>query len=148
MQIPLKRSALVLGAVALMSSLPAQAADDMCFEKAQNQSQMTECAVNAWKRADGELNTLYRQMQARLKDDRKASGLLVDAHRKWLAYRDAECAFQTVGTAGGSINAMNLNNCLAEVTRGRVTDFHNALACGQASGEQGASECAVPRAGR
>lgn len=123
----------------------AHAADDMCFEKARNQTQMTACAADALKRADRELNQLYRQMEDRLKGDDTTRQLLVDAQRKWIGFRDSECAFTTVRTAGGSINAMNMNNCLAERTRNRVIELQNHLACGKGADEQTALECAVPR---
>lgn len=121
------------------------ASDDPCFEKARTQAQLSACAAEALKRNDQELNRLYRQMQNRLKGDDSTARLLTEAQRKWLAFRDAECAFTTVRTAGGSVNAMNTSNCLAELTRGRATELQNHLSCGQGADEQTALECAVPR---
>ncbi|MGB3068677.1 MAG: lysozyme inhibitor LprI family protein [Ottowia sp.] len=130
----------------LSASLPwaVLAADDPCFEKAQTQAQLNECAFNSWKRADVELNHLYQQMGDRLHSDQKARQLLVDTQRKWLSFRDAECAFQTMRSAGGSIQPMLERSCLADLTRVRITDFQNQLACAKAAGEQGASDCAIP----
>lgn len=123
----------------------AHAADDLCFEKAQNQSQLNACAAEALKRNDQELNRLYRQMQARLDDDAKTRQLLIDSQRKWIAFRDAECAFTTTRSAGGSIHAMHQDGCLAELTRNRVIELENHLACGKGADEQTALECALPR---
>ena len=123
----------------------ARAADDLCFEKAQTQAQLTACAADALKRNDQELNRLYRQMQDRLKGDDTTGHLLADAQRRWIAFRDAECSFTTVRTAGGSINAMNTNSCLAELTRHRAIELQNHLACGKGADEQTALECALPR---
>jgi len=123
----------------------AHAADDPCFEKAQNQSQLTACAAEALKRQDQELNRLYQQMLERVKGDAGTRRLLTDAQRKWIAFRDAECAFTTVRTAGGSINAMNVDNCLAELIRSRAAELQNHLACGKGADEQTAQECALPR---
>ena len=52
---------------------------------------------NAYKKADAELNVLYRQITARLKDDKATTELLVAAQRAWVAFRDAECAFSASG---------------------------------------------------
>lgn len=139
----MKKSLLIASILSLGAA--AHAADDMCFEKAQNQSQLTACAADALKRQDQELNRLYQQMQDRLKGNADTRRLLTDSQRKWIAFRNAECAFTTVRTAGGSINAMNTNNCLAELTRNRVTELQNHLACGKGADEQTAQECALPR---
>ena len=123
----------------------AHAADDPCYEKAQTQAQLTACAADALKRQDQELNRLYKQMQGRLKGDDKARQLLTTAQRKWVAFRDAECSFTTLRSAGGSINAMEQNNCLADLTRNRATELQNHLACGKDTDEQTAQGCALPR---
>ncbi|MGF6212621.1 lysozyme inhibitor LprI family protein [Comamonas sp. 4034] len=124
------------------------ASDDICFEKAQTQSQLNECAAGALKLADSELNALYRRMQDRLKDDSSTKTLLIDAQRKWLGFRDSECSFAAVRSAGGSSHAMQVNACLTELTRTRVMELQNHLACGRGAGEQEAMQCALPRAGR
>lgn len=141
-------SKLLLAAASAALPWAAWAADDPCFEKAQTQAQLNECAFNSWKRADVELNHLYQQMGDRLRGDQKARQLLVDAQRKWLSFRDAECTFQTMRSAGGSIQPMRERSCLADLTRARVIDFQNQLACAKAAGEQGASDCAIPPASR
>lgn len=133
----------VFGIAGLGASV--HAADDMCFEKAQTQSQLTACADQALKREDEELNRLYKQMQNRLKGDDDTRRLLTNSQRKWIAFRDAECAFATVRTAGGSINTMNVNNCLTALTRNRAIELQNHLACAKGADEQTAQECALPR---
>lgn len=125
----------------------AQASSDMCFEKAQTQAQLNECAAIALKSADDELNTLYRRMQARLSNDPPTKALLIDAERKWLIFRDAECKFSAVRSSGGSMHAMQVNDCLTELTRTRVIELQNHLACGRGTEGEG-SQCALPRSGR
>jgi len=136
------KSLLTLAAAAL--PWVAQASDDPCFEKAQTQAQLNECAFNAWKRTDMELNHLYQQMGDRLRGDDQARRMLVDAQRKWLSFRDSECAFQTLRTVGASVQPLRQNSCLADLTRNRVTDFQNLLACTRGGGEQATSECSIP----
>jgi len=145
MRIPAVHLAQALGIA--MFVLPASArADEACYDKAQTQAQLTECSAKDLKQADDRLNRLYKEMQARLKGDEETLKLLVDAQRKWLVFRDAECTLQTVRTAGGSINAMNFNGCLAGLTQARARDLQNHLDCGRQSGEQEAAGCAIPRA--
>jgi len=54
-------------------------------------------------------------------------------------------AFAAVRSEGGSIHAMNVNSCLAELTRNRVIELQNHLACGKGADEQSALDCAMPR---
>ena len=96
----------------------------------------------AYQRADADLNRLYQLMTARLSTDDVARKRLVDAQRKWLQFRDAERAFQTIRTVGGSIQPMNVSSCLTDLTRERVTDLQKHLDCARVMGEGGA--CAVP----
>ena len=123
----------------------AHASDDVCFEKAQTQSQLTTCAADALKRQDQELNRLYQQMQSRLKGDDSAKRLLIAAQRQWIAFRDAECGFTAMRSTGSSMHAMEANLCLADLTRDRVNQLENHLACGKGADEQTALNCAVPR---
>ncbi|ARU05652.1 hypothetical protein CCO03_14010 [Comamonas serinivorans] len=125
----------------------AHASSDMCYERAQTQAQLNECAAIALKGADDELNALYKQMQGRLQGDSMTRGLLLDAERKWLAFRDAECRFASIRSVDGSLHAMQVNDCLTDMTRTRVIELQNHLACGR-GGEQTASQCALPRAKR
>ena len=133
------------GAAGLSAALALQAAyaaDDPCFQKAQSQAALNQCASAAYQRADADLNRLYQLMTARLSTDDAARKRLVDAQRKWLQFRDAECAFQTVRTVGGSVQPMNVSSCLTDLTRERVTDLQKHLDCARVMGEGGA--CAVP----
>lgn len=142
-QVILFKKALFLSALGLAAA--ANAADDMCFEKAQNQSQLTACSFEALKRQDQELNRLYQQAQNRLKGDEPARRLLTAAQRQWIAFRDAECGFATMRSADGSMYAMTMNSCLADMTRDRVIQLNNYLACGKGADEQTRLNCAVLR---
>ncbi|SCB07832.1 lysozyme inhibitor LprI family protein [Rhizobium multihospitium] len=134
-----------LAAVTVLSS-PVVHADEACYKKAHSQAELTECSQNDLKQVDGQLNKLYKEMEARLKGDDDTTKLLVDAQKKWVVFRDAECALTTVRTAGGSINAMNFNACLTGLTQSRVKDFQNYLSCSKQSGDQDDDDCSVPAA--
>lgn len=138
-------SAMTFGIVAILSS-SAALADDACYQKAQSQSELTECSQNDLKQVDEQLNKLYKEMETRLKGDGDTIKLLIDAQKKWVVFRDAECTLTTVRTAGGSINAMNFNVCLTGLTQSRVKDFQNYLSCSKQSGDQGDDDCTIPAA--
>jgi uncharacterized protein YecT (DUF1311 family) len=95
----------------------------------------------AFKKSDKKLNELYKQIEARLNDDADTKKLLVQAQRDWIKFRDAECAFQTTGAAGGSMMPMLLAQCMDSLTQSRVKDFEGYLRC-----EEGDMSCPVPAA--
>lgn len=132
-------------ALLLLFTASAQASTDMCYERAQSQAQLNECSANALKTADDELNALYRRMQDRLRSDSQTKALLVDTERRWMSFRDSECAFSAVRSSGGSMHAMQVNDCLTRLTRTRVLELQNHLACGRGAGEQESMQCALPR---
>lgn len=124
--------------LALLLSLTAQAAAQDC-DTAADQTTMNLCAGEAYRAADAELNARYREIMERLLDDEAARGLLVEAQRAWLAYRDAECALAASGVEGGSIYPMILVTCLTDLTAARSADLAGYLACGE-----GDLSCPVP----
>lgn len=127
-------------------ALPAAHADAACLDKAQTQAQMNACGAADLKQVDDRLNQVYQQVQGRLQGDAAGRKRLLDTQRSWLAFRDAECAFQTARSSGGSLHALNLHSCLATVTQARVDALQSHLECAQQAGEQEAASCAVPRA--
>ncbi len=40
-----------------------------------------------------------------------------------VAFRDKECAYETVGEEGGSIQPMEYSGCLTKLTRARTRDL-------------------------
>ena len=100
---------------------------------------MNQCAAKALKAADATLNADYREIEKRLTDDPDARKLLVASQRAWIGFRDAECAFQSSGVAGGSIQPMIHAGCLETLTNARIADFKTYLSC-----EEGDMSCPVP----
>ncbi|MDZ5698544.1 lysozyme inhibitor LprI family protein [Chelativorans sp. M5D2P16] len=127
---------------AIVLAAPAFAfAQDKCYDNAESQAAMTECADAAFKKSDKSLNRLYKQIEARLSDDADTKKLLVQAQRDWIKFRDAECSFQTAGATGGSIMPMLVAQCMDDLTQSRVKDFEVYLNC-----EEGDLSCPVPAA--
>ena len=106
---------------------------------AANQMQMNECAETAFKNADDELNSVYGDVVRRLKADEVAKKLLVATQKAWLRFRDAECAFISSASSGGSIYPMIVANCRASITQERVNGLKRYLSC-----EEGDMSCPVP----
>ncbi|WP_233961937.1 lysozyme inhibitor LprI family protein [Pectobacterium versatile] len=115
-------------AIALFFILPTAQAAALDCNNANTQLDMNQCAVQEYKKVDGELNQLYQDVVKRVViEEHKA--LLKSAQRKWIAYRDADCEFQTFPTTGGSVHGMVYSQCLTEKTAERVEEFKTMLRC-------------------
>lgn len=114
-------------------------AAESCDVLSLSQAELNECYGNAYKKTDAELNVLFRQITARLKDDEATAKLLVAAQRAWVAFRDAECDFSTSGVSGSSAHGMILAICLDKLTGKRIDDFRGYLKC-----QEGALDCPIP----
>lgn len=126
---------------AVVLAMPAFAfANDKCAD-AEDQATMNECADASFKKSDKKLNVFYKQIEARLADDADTKKLFVQAQRNWVKFRDAECAFQTAGAAGGSVMPMLVTMCMDGLTQSRVKDFEGYLNC-----DEGDLSCPVPAA--
>ncbi|HIH2748925.1 lysozyme inhibitor LprI family protein [Burkholderia aenigmatica] len=122
--------------LAVLATRDAHAAPDCANPR--DQSAMNECASRGYARADAELNRRYRALQRRLKGDRDGARKLTEAQRAWIAFRDTECAFQTIGVAGGSAEPLARAACLEETTQSRSAALQRYLDC-----REGDTNCPV-----
>ena len=76
------------------------------------QAEMNQCSANDYKSADKDLGAYYSKLE-KTKE-------LVSAERAWIAYRDAECAYQVKTVEGGSMAPMVQAMCLADLTKQRL----------------------------
>lgn len=113
--------ALLLSSISIAGQKPK---DDPC-PNAQSQLEMNQCAGNAYKAADGELNQVYRKLVAML--DAEDTAQLKVVQTAWLKYRDAHCEFVGDQYKGGSIRPMIHAFCLADVTRNRTTELKGQI---------------------
>jgi uncharacterized protein YecT (DUF1311 family) len=104
-----------------------------------DQRTMNACANEAYMKADGDLNSLYKQITERLKNNADTLKLLVDAEKAWLAFRDAECTFSGSAAAQGTVYPMIVAECKEGVTTKRVDVLKYYLKC-----EEGDLSCPVP----
>jgi uncharacterized protein YecT (DUF1311 family) len=104
----------------------ASARADEC-DNPMDQSTMNACAQDAYRKSDAELNALYKKVQSRNKEDGEAGKLLIAAERAWVAFRDAECAFDAAPNTGGSIYPLVYFGCLDRLTRARIDQLNQHL---------------------
>jgi uncharacterized protein YecT (DUF1311 family) len=126
--------------VVVLSGAAARAQDEKidCTSQSLNMRQLDQCAGAAFNAVDARLDALYRAMKA--KYDAPNRALFEAAQKSWLAWRDAECRYETNGTAGGSINSMMQTKCRIAKTEARIKELDAQLHC-----EEGDLSCNAPR---
>ena len=95
------------------------------FVSAQTQFEMNLEASENYKKADAELNKVYKQLVNILDADTK--NLLKKAQLDWIKYRDSHCAFEGNVYEGGSAQPMAISMCLETVTRTRTHELQVSL---------------------
>jgi uncharacterized protein YecT (DUF1311 family) len=73
----------------IASSGLSQSTENPCWKTAMAQSEMNRCADLDARKADADLNRVYRDLLSKLKNDDNATRKLHAAQRAWLAFRDA-----------------------------------------------------------
>ena len=89
--------------------------------KETTQSGLNHCYDQLYRRADAMLNQVYRQLIAKAAAAEQM--LLRDAQRAWIAFRDKECEFETIGSEGGSIRPMYEAMCATALTKRRIKEL-------------------------
>ncbi len=94
---------------------------------APTQMAMNECVGKSLKAADQKLNETYRTLAAKVSKDGAAQ--LKKTQRVWLAWRDAQCEFDTMGSRDGSIHTMVQAMCVEDLTRAQTRRLDAQLPC-------------------
>lgn len=81
------------------------------------------CYQNLLEESDKLLNKEYKALSDYLTDDNKAN--LLDAQRKWIKFRDADCLFSDPREKDNSIISSNKAACLANRTIERLKHLEN-----------------------
>jgi len=131
----------LLLSVTLALTTPVFASADENCGNATSQSDMNFCAEKSLTASDAEMNKVYNEIRGRLKGDAHAIKRLVAAQKAWIAFRDAECDFQSSDVKGGSIYPFLYNTCADSMTQARTKDLKANLSC-----EEGDLGCPVPPA--
>ena len=104
--------------------LSAAASAGACAD-ARTQTDMNICSFETYKAADAALNAAWKQAygSARARGGKTAPRLL-DAQRKWLAFRDAQCLAENgPRDESGTIWPLLQNGCLTKLTEARTADL-------------------------
>jgi uncharacterized protein YecT (DUF1311 family) len=89
----------------------------------QTQSELNQQASDEFLKADQRLNAVFSSLIAKISAAGKAS--LRDAEK----FRDQECAFETMGSVGGSVHPMVVSQCRSRLTNQRTKDLEGQLNC-------------------
>ena len=92
-------------------------------EDAKTTLQINECLAKELKKADAELNGVYRSTMKKLEGADAA--LLRKAQRAWLVYRDAQCEADRALLDGGTGGPAAFMSCKLELTRKRTAEIQN-----------------------
>ena len=92
----------------------------------QTQIEINECAAARYAQSDAQLNAVWPQVKGYM-DGVGAGALLLDAQRKWLAYRDATCSAEIAPYGGGSIRPLIWYDCLNRVTLSRTYELQQLM---------------------
>jgi uncharacterized protein YecT (DUF1311 family) len=111
-----------------MSILPVVAADqelskkiDACSDKAGGVTEaMIQCVSAEYERQEERLNQYYVKLLGSLSEDR--SKALLEAQRKWLKFRDANCRFH-YDPDGGSAARVVASTCRLKATVDRAKEL-------------------------
>ncbi|HEY1195070.1 lysozyme inhibitor LprI family protein [Flavobacterium sp.] len=88
---------------------------------AQTQAEMDQTAINDYKKADNELNLVYKKLMKQLSEKEKK--LLIVAQKDWIKFRDSKCNFEQKEYEGGTIQPVIYYACLMECTNKRTEDL-------------------------
>lgn len=117
--------ALALGGAALGNTRAATDPYKNCLDRATTTVAMLACNDAEYRRVDAELNRVYKQLVAKLSPARRK--LLAKAQLRWIAFRDAECAFSASVVAGGTLEPVLYGACLIDLTQKRTKDLRAYL---------------------
>lgn len=92
---------------------------------AQTQLEMNQAANAKYKKADAELNKVYKQLISILTQSEKL--LLIQAEKDWVKFRDSSCKFESSQYEGGSIKPLVYSTCLEDLTRKRILEIKASI---------------------
>ncbi len=111
---------------------------DAC-DSANTQAELNSCSAEQYQAADKKLNQTWQDVLKRAEPAQR--DLLKKAQSAWIALRDADCAFISSSSHGGSVQPMVNNQCLTDKTNEREAFLASLLQC-----EEGDLSCPLPPA--
>ncbi|VVD97545.1 hypothetical protein PAQ31011_01966 [Pandoraea aquatica] len=98
---------------------------------------MNKCAMDAYKVSDKKLNQAFQTLNNKLSPQGKTA--LQKSQRAWIAWRDAQCTLETMGSEGGTIHALVFTSCIDELTKEQTKRLDKMNNC-----EEGDLSCTRP----
>lgn len=86
---------------------------------------MNETSYVNYKKADNQLNIVYKQLIAIL--DKNEKPLLIQAEKNWVKFRDSHCKFDASQYERGSIQPLIYSTCLEELTKKRIAEIKDSI---------------------
>ncbi len=86
------------------------------------QMEMNNCAATEYQTTDAALNAAWGPAKSFM-DGIGQGAVLLDAQRKWIAFRDAACTAEAAPYEGGSIQPLVYYSCATRLTRARTQDL-------------------------
>ncbi|WP_018688283.1 lysozyme inhibitor LprI family protein [Ahrensia kielensis] len=132
------RTILTAALLALMNTITPALSQDVDCDNAETQFDMNHCSGLEFKEADNALNEAWSTVRAAVKsidesnkefapDEPSAADNLLKAQRAWIDYRDGQCAAEAAQYAGGSIQPLIRNTCLAGMTKKRTGELQQMI---------------------
>ncbi len=106
-------------------------------DTASTQTQLTTCASTAAHRAEARLAMLVKEVSDSVGPTRATE--LEQVQTVWRMYRDQHCAWDSEAVAGGSMQPMWTDFCIAAITEARVQELKTSLC------EGGGGDCEAAR---
>jgi len=94
-------------------------------DKSNTNAEMIECAGGLYKKSDAVLNGVYKDVISKASPNVKA--VLVEAQRKWIAFRDKHCEIYNAIYEGGSMAPLQNVMCLKDLTDIRTKELRSIL---------------------
>ena len=94
---------------------------------AQSQGEMTATAAEEARDANLKLKEVLAQLNAKISPEGRAR--LKAAEAAWLRYREMQCEFNAARSSGGSVHAMILSLCHADLTKQQTELLEVQLNC-------------------
>ncbi len=117
---------LSVGAWLFLTS-PSLAIDPPCADL-RTQTDMNICARNQAKTAEAELEKTLHLLSGKLRT-KEGKKHLRQTMQAWRSYRTKQCAFETLGTLGGSVHSLVQANCYEEMAADQTKRLRYQLDC-------------------
>ncbi|NKB50816.1 MAG: DUF1311 domain-containing protein [Rhizobiaceae bacterium] len=124
---------IIAAGLLLATMTPLEAQDVDCSDTYNlPQIALNFCALEDFNTADQELNTTWKTVFAIIKshdaqeemESRKGwPGVLLQAQRDWIKFRDSHCESARFAFRGGSIEPLIYHSCRADLTRQRTNQI-------------------------